>query len=133
MNPIRNAALLFALALLPLASCNRNGAVKPLDRPSVDLPKDDGRVFQPTPKGAPVPAPRRDALPSGGSRNRSGGPVGDPGGGDHAGGGKGSGGNPPPPSVPEPGTLLLVGAGLAASAMLRRKRGEPTDLEREED
>ena len=29
---------------------------------------------------------------------------------------------PPPPSVPEPGTYMLMGGGLAALAIIRRKR-----------
>ncbi|MDA0935326.1 MAG: PEP-CTERM sorting domain-containing protein, partial [Planctomycetota bacterium] len=34
------------------------------------------------------------------------------------------GGNPPGSPVPEPGTMLLVGSGLAGAAVARRRRKE---------
>lgn len=85
---------------------------------------------QPTPVGDPdqkIIDPLLGGASGGGNTNggsNTGG--GNTGGGSNTGGGGtgsgGTGGGPAGGPVPEPGTMLLVGTGLAGAAMLRRKR-----------
>ena len=54
-------------------------------------------------------------------------PGGGGGGGGTGGGTGGGGGGTPGQPVPEPGTLLLVGTGLASAALMRRRRQQQAE------
>lgn len=112
MKLLHQIALLSALGL-PLASCNHKGASTPLAAPdATEVPKDDGRVFQPPTTGGTVGAPVSEPS-TGPELDGTADPVPQPG---------PNGEDPPPPAVPEPTTMLLVGTGLACIAASRRRR-----------
>jgi len=93
------------LLLFGLGACADNVGSMPLaDAQSPPVGQPDSRIVDPL--GA-------DGHGGGHSNGTGGGSQG----GNHGGGG-GGGGAP----VPEPGTMLLVGTGLAVAAMLRRRR-----------
>ncbi|MEZ5988016.1 MAG: PEP-CTERM sorting domain-containing protein [Planctomycetota bacterium] len=121
MKLLHQLAFVSAL-LLPLSSCNDKGTSAPLAAPdSTDVPKDDGRVFQPPTTGgtqaAPVDAPvTTPGLDASGAPGPQPGPNGE---------------DPPPPAVPEPTTLLLVGTGLACVAASRRRREKDPEADGE--
>lgn len=82
------------------------------DNPPPPINQPDGGALSPNSQTAGPTGPGQGP----GSQSGTGG-AGAGGGGGGAGGG-GGGGQP----VPEPGTLLLVGSGLAGAALLRRRR-----------
>jgi hypothetical protein len=104
MRPILLTATL--LTFFGLAACaDHGGSMIALDAPAPPTappisPPDDQTVIEPT----------DPADPGKGSNTGGGAGGGAPNGGD--------GGSP----VPEPGTMLLVGTGLAGAALLRRRR-----------
>jgi hypothetical protein len=132
--------LLTVLLSIPFAACaDRAGSLVITDGPAAPINEPDTRVFDPTP-GEPgisdivgsetgtqsggsgtsvssVPVGGGSVSPTGGAGIPGSGSKGEPGG-----GGGGGGGGP----VPEPGTLLLFGSGLAglAGISLRRRRKE---------
>ncbi|MBI5850804.1 MAG: PEP-CTERM sorting domain-containing protein, partial [Planctomycetes bacterium] len=139
---MRPARLTLAALLVTLfASCGDSGnpRLTSSGNPPPPITGGDGGVFAP-----PVSPPVKDlgavtnpnagtAVGGGGSGHGSspgnggnGGGNGGPPGNSNSGGGGGNGGpgngNPPGSAVPEPGTLLLVGTGLAVAATLRRRR-----------
>src|SRR5262245_17361614 len=117
------ASLLFSLGLAGCA--DHSGAIAPISPPNnPPIGPSDGNNVNPQP-GDDL----SNALPGGGGGfNGGGSPPGDGGGG--GGGGRGGGrkdpggggGGPAGSPVPEPGTMLLVGTGLAGAALMRRRR-----------
>lgn len=124
------ASLIFSLGLA--ACADHAGSIVSIDPPVAPPigPSDSNNV-------GPNPSPAGDdlssALPGGGGGFNGGGtpPTGDGGGGSSGGGsgggkgepgGGGGGGGPAGSPVPEPGTMLLVGTGLAGAALMRRRR-----------
>ena len=117
------ASLLFSLGLA--ACADHTGAIASVNPPNnPPIGPSDGNNVNPQP-GDDL----SNALPDGGGGfNGGGSPPGDGGGsGGGGGGGKdpgggGGGGGPAGSPVPEPGTMLLVGTGLAGAALMRRRR-----------
>src|SRR5262245_47110253 len=116
------ASLLFSLGLA--ACADHTGAIASVNPPNnPPIGPSDGNNVNPQP-GDDL----SNALPGGGGGfNGGGSPPGDGGGtGGGGGGGKdpggGGGGGPAGSPVPEPGTMLLVGTGLAGAALMRRRR-----------
>ncbi len=123
------ASLIFSLGLA--ACADHAGSIALIDPPVAPPigPSDSNNV-------GPNPATGDDlsnALPGGGTGFNGGGtPPGDGGGSTSGGGGSGGGkdpgngkpggGGPAGSPVPEPGTMLLVGTGLAGAALMRRRR-----------
>ncbi|MFQ5505772.1 MAG: PEP-CTERM sorting domain-containing protein, partial [Planctomycetota bacterium] len=99
------------LVLVPIfASCSHSAsAEQPVQKSKDELPGDDSIVLFPDPGTSKEPAAAADSHASpGGSKNATG-------------DGRSSSERDNPP-VPEPGTLFIVGSGLAGFAALRRRR-----------
>jgi hypothetical protein len=123
---------LFALLLTTLFSCADSTGLAPTSPEGSNPPPpinggDDGVFTQPGGTGGTGGTGGGSGAPGGNGPGGGGG-----GGGGSAVGGTGSaggdsgggpgGGNPPGAPVPEPGTMLLVGSGLAGAAWARRKK-----------
>jgi len=143
IHPMRKLLLTSLITCVGFAACaDHNGSLAALDNgPQAPINDPDDGVFQPGPD-AGGSAGAGDALTDDPLTDATGGGTGGSGdaGGAQQGGGTGSaqdggsgggtsqeGGSQPPTEgggqpVPEPGTLLLVGSGLAAAALLRRRR-----------
>jgi hypothetical protein len=82
-----------------------------------------GMISFDSPSQPPVGPGDQGALdPGTGGATTGGNPGGNTGGGNNGGGNTGGGSPPSGSPVPEPGTMLLVGTGLAGAALLRRRR-----------
>ncbi|MBK8976749.1 MAG: PEP-CTERM sorting domain-containing protein [Planctomycetes bacterium] len=137
--------LISSLTLVALcAACSDTGTgglpVDPGTNPQPPINGPDGDAFADPSLGGGTTEPAPPVTPPGtsGSTGNSGSSGGTPPGGGEPPGGSGNppGGNPPPPGgnpppggggnpaapVPEPGTMLLFGSGLAGAAWLRRRR-----------
>lgn len=133
---LRSLALL-ACALAPMA-CDANHTSRPLSQDPSSSSGDPGtQISVPIPQpgsGSSSQDPTTPISPSpetgvpGGSSSGSSGGGGYTGAPSQGGSGQepsgGGSGNPQNPPVPEPGTLLLVGTGLAAFAMMRGRKEE---------
>jgi hypothetical protein len=127
---MRSARLtLAALLVFAASSCSDRGAPQSNSTGNVPPPitGGDGGVFVPPPAPPLTSTPATPSVgldePGGnGNGNGNGGNQGGGGPPGSNGGGGGGGGGPAGSAVPEPGTLFLVGSGLAGAAMLRRRR-----------
>ena len=134
------SALLVAAAMVSCTDHSSTVAPAPQENPDPPVNGGDGDVFVP-PITAIDPSDPLDGDPDTGSTggggssgdNNGGGGIGDNGGGGGGGGsgqssgGGSGGGGAPGAAVPEPGTMLLVGSGLASLAYYprRQRRAEP--------
>jgi hypothetical protein len=120
---MRTALLTTALiTFLGLGACaDHTSSVVALESPTPPVnPPDDQTVAEPSNTGS---------NPGGGTGFN---PGGGPGSGGPGGNEPGNGGGNPPGGgspVPEPGTMLLVGTGLAGAAFLRRRKQQPKVVE----
>lgn len=136
------SALLVAAAMVSCTDHSSTVAPAPQENPDPPVNGGDGDVFVP-PITEIDPSDPLDGGPgtgsTGGGSDNGGGGLGDNGGGGGGGGsgqsnggGGGDGGGTPGAAVPEPGTMLLVGSGLASLAYYRRRQRRP-DVRCEDD
>ena len=106
LKSITGLTLLMTLAALPLVGCHKGGSMKGAEPAATEQPApppDDTTLNNPGVGPGPIAT--------------------NPGGNGGSGGSGGSGGNGgQQPAVPEPGTIAIVGLGLAAAHLASRKR-----------
>lgn len=132
---MRNLLLPTLLLCLGLSACADHSSSGPSrDRlPSTPVNQPDPHVISPDPNAGSQPGSGGNTEPGGGQPGGGEPGGGQPGGGTPPGSGNGPGGGPEGGGgspVPEPGTLLLVGsglAGLAGAALRRRRKQAPTE------